>query len=1299
MNGGPSELKYYDFSDFINSSRAEFIGRQWLYREMESVLEDTDKRGVLITGNQGSGKSALLSNLLCSNTSSPIIHNRILGYHFCMHFNKWTKSGANFVGNLANMIAWKIIEYRQVISTDTFVRRVLYKDCPQDPEWCFQQGILKPLKKLQQQPTQPWYIVIDALDECADAKAEILNMLKSKVRIFPMWLKLIISSRNVSSIVLSLNELQRIDLRSDDQRSLEDIDTYISLKVFPLKESILYRIKTALAIKDNDTPIKNIVLRLAEKSQGNFLYVKVVLDLWLASTESVTWETFPTTLDSSYQLYFERKYGTPEYFQSLRQIFEVLVAAYTPLTLHEMHSLLSLDNPTLDLEYELMPKLDQVSLFLWHGSGDGLIRIYHSSLSEWLTSKANKGKLYYVKKQNGHHRLARYYLKNTVKNNSPLKPEEAFHLASHVVEGGLDKSMVKEFLSLPSSHINTPDPVTRTTALHHSAIYFNAEVTKLLVQHFSELDCLDKDQRTPSFDAATSGHLNNLKILFERGASLNHTVKHLDVEISSNSEDPVSECKRKMCGYSLLHTAAQKGNIKVVKFLVEHNVNIMKTTGANNTAVQLAAANGHLETVQSLKVAGGVLDGISLHHASARGYSHVVQYLLREGIKDTCVHDIPSFTLSDLEDSKMKAAKVYLYDNHHLYLRETALHAAVSGGHLSVIKTLLNENQSAINCSNSAGRLPLHEAVHTNDYNTLEALLAFGTNASVPCDTRRTPTQLESFFPDKVAQNHCTCGFSPLHIAAMYGYYSVAELLIKYGANVDAGDCNGSTPLHIASCHSVPSLVSLLVKNGADIDAGSLNGSTPLHSAAACFAKTVFRTLFDLGCDHYATDDEGMTALHYVVKDVDVVGSEYLQDLYARQPKDWIENGKAFSQQASMSIKNEEYPWLDALIELVICSATTRTVHDTLFISMIDKKNKTVWVKLAKEKNVSNVLLGISRQFHIRQLVRLLTPIGFAYDFTISTILKRQIEPHELTAILRYITSFLVKTFVTIFSGSTNCADLLNWVTYDLVYTMNTALQVGLDVNCRDESGLTPLLVYLRTGGRHMSKVLVKHNVEVKITCGDPFENSVFHLASYHKLHYLHYLSEFLKGSDNWEKYLQTEDAIFDYFIDRYDDDIYNGNVETIRTGDGPLTLAILAHPKGAKVIDECFDAEGYNALHRAAQGANVIAVKKYLSLGANPLAKTSDGFSPLWLSVFYAVKYRHSLHLDFVIPSLLTFLEVELASFSASTLLSHVLQNNTTMNIGCDGSLSNINYTISLLVEECGNSWNIYFQKRESGT
>ena len=393
-----------------------------------------------------------------------------------------------------------------------------------------------------------------------------------------------------------------------------------------------------------------------------------------------------------------------------------------------------------------------------------------------------------------------------------------------------------------------------------------------------------------------------------------------------------------MCEYSLLHAAAQEGNTDVVKFLIGPKLNIMRTTGVNNTALQLAATNGHLQTVQALKEAGGALDGVSLHHAAARGHNNVVQYLLREGIQDDCVHDIPSSMFSDQENSELKTFKIHKSDNRHLYLRETALHAAVMGGHLSVIESLLNENQSAINCTNSAGRRPLHEAVQTNNYNTLKALVALGTNTSVQCDTKITSsTQFEQSLPYNVDQDHCPCGFSPLHIAAMYGYHSTAELLIKYGANVNAGDCSGSTPLHIASCHGFPSLVTLLVENGAYIDAASLNGSTPLHSAAVCYATANFRPLFEFGCDYYASDNNGMTALHYVVKDIDFVGSEYLIDLYTRQPKDWIGDVKGVSPETARSRRNEKYPWIEVLVELVVCSATTRTIQEPLLPSMINR--------------------------------------------------------------------------------------------------------------------------------------------------------------------------------------------------------------------------------------------------------------------------------------------------------------------------------------------------------------------------
>ena len=1270
MYGDPWKLKYFNFSDFAKSSSTEFIGRQWLYQEMEHALEHTSKRGVLITGSSGSGKSAFLSHLLCSKTSSRFIHNRILGYHFCMHDNKKTQDGAAFVRNIANMIAWKISRYRERILTNSFVRRVLYEDCPQDPEWCFEHAVVTPLKTLHPKPSVPWYIVVDALDECSNEKAEIVNIIKFKSRKLPRWLKLIVSSRNVSTVVAGVDGLQRVDLRLDDKRNLEDVNTYLTLKMFSLKESITETIKTSLAIMDNDTPTQKIVSSLAEKGDGNFLYVKVMLDLWLSSAENFKWESLPKALDSTYQVYFERKYGNPESFQPLREIFEVLVAAYTPLTVLDMYSLFRFDKPTLDLEYEFLPKLDQVSLFLCHGSRDDLIRIHHASLSEWLTSKNNKGKIYYVKKQNGHKRLAKYYLKNAEENHSPLKPEEAFHLASHIVEGGLDKFLEQRFLSLPSECINTTDSVTQTTALHYSARSYNTNVTNLLVHHFSDVDCPDNNQRTPSFIASTTGHVGILMVLFERGANLHLTAANLDVESASHSQDPVTECKRKRCGYSLLHTAAYEGNVDVVKYLLQHKVSISRPTGVNNTPIQLAAANGHLETVMTLKNAGGILDEFLLHHSAAGGHRHVVQYLLGEGVKDTCIQNTLSSMPLSQEDKELKATKIYLYDNRHLYLRETALHAAVRRGHVSVIELLMREDQSAINCTNSVGRHPQHEAVLLKNYNTLKVLLQSGANATVHCDTGISNIQSETFVPGKFENNRCPCGFSPLHIAAMHGHHSIAVLLIEYKADVNAGDCNGSTPLHVASCQGMSSLITLLINSRADINVRSLNGSTPLHSAAACHATGVFYSLIYLGCDYLATDSEGMTALHYVVKDVNVINfEEYLVDLYVNKPKDWIENLSSTSRRESINNLYFEYPWLHTLVEIIKSVAITERAGLFSLLEIIDNRNQSVFDVLEEKTNASSLLVGSNRIGGL-PLVLSLTPFMFAYDFTHSELIKFHIKPSEPDLIPVSLTRVISRAFASIFTNL-NCSSLVNFIRLHKVYALNTALQAGFDINCYDDvSGLSPLQVYLRTGGRHVSKVLVKHNVELKIKCGDSFESSVFHLVSYHKLHYLHYLYDFLRGSDNWQKYLQTENALFDYFLDTYEERNNNGIVESVRSGDGPLTKAIMSHPNGTKVVDECFDAEGFNVLHRAAQGANLVAIRKFLSWGANHSSETESGFTPLWLSIIHAVKYRPYLNLER--SSVLTALEVELASFSASEILDHILRNGT-LDVGCNKSHSNL--------------------------
>ena len=324
---------------------------------------------------------------------------------------------------------------------------------------------------------------------------------------------------------------------------------------------------------------------------------------------------------------------------------------------------------------------------------------------------------------------------------------------------------------------------------------------------------------------------------------------------------------------------------------------------------------------------------------------------------------------------------------------------------------------------------------------------------------------------------------------------------------------------------------------------------------------------------------------------------------------------------------------------------------------------------IGKKANASLILTG-SDGLDRSTLVTMATPLVYFYDIIAHDLLESVVitinRPYERSVVPKQLTKALSISLSILYPNILNCTILTYAVKANMVHTVNTFLQAGADVNCQDESGGTPLLSYLQSGGRHMSKVLAKHGVRMTISCEEPFEISTLHLISYHKLHYLHYLPPFLLGDDIWSEYLTFNHSLFDYFLDNYDEVQMDRHKETIRIGDGPLALAIKSHPRGTKVINECFDTEGYNAFHRAAQGANVIAIQKFLAWGADPTLKNSDGYSPLWLAVFYSVKYTPYLNLHR--KNVLMALEVDLGSRSASVILDHLLQTDT-IDIGCNGS------------------------------
>lgn len=309
--------------------------------------------------------------------------------------------------------------------------------------------------------------------------------------------------------------------------------------------------------------------------------------------------------------------------------------------------------------------------------------------------------------------------------------------------------------------------------------------------------------------------------------------------------------------------------------------------GAHLSAIQLAAENRHLEVVKVLYAAGTVADQTALHHAAANNRLELVNFLLDTGVKDTCLkcdgtfhwlktkrrfqngreRPIPlkescGFVASCLENC-IDWAKNWedvdigeLFDDKHLFFCHSALHAAVASGHDKIVSRLLSEENNALSCTDYTGRSPLHEAVRKNNTKIVDILLEKQPQLMFSkCEYwQRIDTPIvdeEKFFSggmlssDELEEYNtdiCHCGYTPLNLAAQYGYDHMGILLITKGARVDDRDCNEATLFHVAACHNAVGLIPFFfIRRSVSTSTAKL--STDPHSCIALQPVGLLRSL------------------------------------------------------------------------------------------------------------------------------------------------------------------------------------------------------------------------------------------------------------------------------------------------------------------------------------------------------------------------------------------------------------------------------------------------------------------------
>ena len=765
----------FDFSPHLAYKREGFIGREWFFLELENIFETNQgAQGVLITGEPGSGKSALMSQLICSPHSSMHIHHNIIGYHLCEYSEKGKRDGEKFVSNLVDQIAARLPGYSElVVKNDQIKRELLDGMCRQDVTGCFFTSIIGLLRKLK--PLNGLrYIVIDALDECfdSDKTSEIIDILSSKIPQFPKWLKVILTSRNLTIVTTRIpRTVTRTVLYANDERNVKDIRSYVSR--FKSQNSVfLNRSSTAISFKPRAYIMEHFSNEVISNTEGNFLFVKTSLQYMIDSDGTFELHSLPTSLFDLYNIFFNRQFGG-DGFGKLNYLFEVLLSVYSPLQLNDVQEILRKEYGIEDISQ----LIEQANCFLRSGH-DGTLTIYHQSFAEWLI---NQSAVIQINKTRAHQNIATFLLRRINEKNMNVILEEIIELFTHILSGRTLEAHGKTLDLLNTTEMR--ESRTNRSILHHLATKPKPflPVLDFFIPKFKTVNILDASGKTPAFYAASEGFVDNLRSFIERETDVSSFLPkftELNSIVSVVRNTGIEE-------YSLIHVAAAKGHKDVVELLLKNNVSFDEASNSYPTPLHLAAGNGHLHVLRLFHDYGVKFDVNTLHHAAARNHLDIVKFLLTTvGLRDSCL----KCTWKPENLGKVSVQDV------HSYFCETALHAAVSRGNIDIVKTLLEFGNETLECRHHSGKTVLMDAVERNDFEMVDLLLKNGANIRTRCGSKiqeasKLNTLVHSSYETGFLytvygkDDNCECGNTALHVSAKYGFWEMAEKLTRRNAS------------------------------------------------------------------------------------------------------------------------------------------------------------------------------------------------------------------------------------------------------------------------------------------------------------------------------------------------------------------------------------------------------------------------------------------------------------------------------------------------------------------------------------